>query len=118
MGQQSGGLFAALSKVTVLGVRQGVANPSHDGISSIVAYHKWLESVGVSPTTGWRWERDGRIHTTNIAGRKYVTRGELDEFQRRAEAGEFAHAPAGAAANALGRRKRRRFPVPKNNKSA
>jgi hypothetical protein len=65
--------------------------------SSILAYAHWLASIPVSSTTGWRWVRDGRIQPINIAGRLYVTRAEIERFQARAAAGEFAKGPAGAA---------------------
>ncbi len=64
---------------------------------SVLAYAHWLASIPVSSTTGWRWVRDGRIEPINIAGRLYVTRAEIERFQARATAGEFAKGPAGAA---------------------
>jgi hypothetical protein len=52
---------------------------------------------GISDVTLWRWDRRGWIRTVNICGKKYVDLQSLAEFDRRAAAGEFAKAPAGAA---------------------
>ncbi len=51
----------------------------------------------MSPITIWRWAKNGWITVINICGRPYVNLASLDEFDRRAEAGEFAKTPAGAA---------------------
>jgi len=41
-------------------------------------------------TTAWRWRKKCWLKTTNIAGRVYIYPKDLREFNRRAEAGEFA----------------------------
>ena len=51
---------------------------------------KWLEQLGVTPCTAWRWRKRGWLKTINIAGRQYVTLEAITEFQRRAASGEFA----------------------------
>jgi hypothetical protein len=53
---------------------------------------------GISDVTLWRWEGRGWIRTANISGKKYVVLESVAEFDRRALAGEFSKAPAGAAA--------------------
>jgi predicted site-specific integrase-resolvase len=58
--------------------------------TAIISLSKWLEQVGVTPCTAWRWRKKGWLKTVNIAGRQYVTRAAIDEFQRRAAAGEFS----------------------------
>ena len=58
--------------------------------SPIVLFGLFLESLGVTPPTGWRWRKRGWISTINIAGRVYVSRQAIVEFERRAAAGEFA----------------------------
>ena len=58
-----------------------------------VALSKFREDVGVSETTLWRWRRKGIIRTVNIFGRHYVPAECVDEFNRKAEAGEFSVAP-------------------------
>lgn len=57
---------------------------------SVISLTKWLEQVGVTPITAWRWRKKGWLQTINIAGRQYLTQEAINEFQRRAAAGEFA----------------------------
>jgi hypothetical protein len=58
--------------------------------SPIVLFGLFLESLGVTPPTGWRWRKLGWINTLNIAGRVYISREEIERFQQRAAAGEFS----------------------------
>lgn len=58
--------------------------------SGIVSYEKWLEEINKTHATGWRWRKQGWIETINIAGRLYVSRAAIAEFERRAAAGEFS----------------------------
>ena len=58
--------------------------------SPIVLFGLFLDSLGVTGPTGWRWRKDGWIRTINIAGRVYVSRDEIERFQQRAASGEFA----------------------------
>lgn len=57
---------------------------------AIVSLASWLEQVGVTTCTAWRWRRRGWLRTVNICGRQYLTQEAIDDFQRRAVAGEFA----------------------------
>jgi len=54
---------------------------------AIVRLQQWLANTGV---TAWRWRKKGWLKTVNIAGRQYLTQESIDEFTRRAVAGEFA----------------------------
>jgi predicted site-specific integrase-resolvase len=56
---------------------------------AVIALNRWLEQVGVTPVTAWRWRQRGWLKTVNIAGRQYLTQEAIDEFHRRAVAGEF-----------------------------
>ena len=58
-------------------------------IKKLVSFNKWLEQMGVTPTTGWRWRKKGILHTTNIYGRLYISESDAAEFFNRATAGEF-----------------------------
>jgi hypothetical protein len=67
-----------------------MANLSIPNASDLLAYDHWLAELPISPATGWRWRKRGWIPTINIAGRVYVSRAAIAEFERRAAAGEFA----------------------------
>jgi predicted site-specific integrase-resolvase len=57
---------------------------------AVIALSRWVAQVGVTPLTAWRWRKRGWLKTVNIAGRQYLTQEAIDEFHRRAVAGEFA----------------------------
>jgi len=59
---------------------------------AVVSLSKWMEQVGVTACTIWRWRKRGWLKTVNICGRQYLTQEAIDEFHRRAIAGEFAQA--------------------------
>lgn len=56
----------------------------------LVSYDRWLEELGISAPTGWRWRKSNLIRTVNINGRVYIRRSEIADFERRAQAGDFA----------------------------
>ena len=58
--------------------------------AAVISLSKWLNQVGVTPCTAWRWRKKGWLKTVNIAGRQYLTQESIDEFHHRASAGEFA----------------------------
>ena len=64
--------------------------PNPLGMTSLCSFGQYLASVGVSPTTGWRWRQQGRIETVNIDGRLFVTEDAIAKFEKRAAAGEFS----------------------------
>ena len=55
-----------------------------------IALDLFTQRMSWSDTTAWRYRRDGKLKTTNIAGRLYIMPIDLREFNRRAESGEFA----------------------------
>jgi hypothetical protein len=55
-----------------------------------MTFDRWLESIGRSRVTGWRWVEHGMIQTVNINGKNYITREEDERFWHRAATGEFA----------------------------
>jgi hypothetical protein len=65
-------------------------SPSGQAVTSV---NKWMEQVGVTACTAWRWRKRGWLTTVNIAGRQYVTQEAIDEFNRRAVAGDFSQVP-------------------------
>jgi hypothetical protein len=58
--------------------------------AAVVSLSRWLEQVGVTPCTAWRWRKKGWLKTINIAGRQHLTQETMDEFYRRTTAGEFS----------------------------
>jgi len=46
----------------------------------------------VTTCTAWCWRKRGWLKTVIIAGRQYLTQEAIDEFHRRASAGEFSQA--------------------------
>jgi hypothetical protein len=63
---------------------------SETGRVGMIALSRWCESVGLAAVTAWRFRKRGWLKTVNIAGRVYITEAAVQEFMRRAEAGEFA----------------------------
>ena len=55
-----------------------------------IALDKFIQTVGITDTTAWRWRRDGWLETANIAGRVYVTPEAIRKFNDRMKSGEFA----------------------------
>jgi hypothetical protein len=62
-----------------------------------VLLSSWLDEIGTSSVTAWRWRTRGWLNTVNIGGRLFLRPEDRAEFERRAAAGEFARPPAGAA---------------------
>jgi hypothetical protein len=58
----------------------------HD-LSNLVSLDRYLESLGRSRTTFWRWQKKGLIRAVNVSGRNYVTRGEIRRFEQAAVSG-------------------------------
>lgn len=55
-----------------------------------MTFDRWLESIGRSRATGYRWIASGMVTPVNIQGKNYITREEDGRFWERAKAGEFA----------------------------
>src|SRR5262249_34840550 len=49
----------------------------------------YIRQSGISPATCWRYRKKGWLRTIVIAGRHYVTREAIAEFNQRAARGEF-----------------------------
>jgi len=58
--------------------------------SNLVALDRWRQELGKTGATVWRWRKKGWLEVVNIAGRVYLSRQAIAEFERRAAAGEFA----------------------------
>ncbi len=57
----------------------------------LISLRRFRADLGIVPSTAWRWIQRGWLaRPINIAGRLYLTRENIVQFQRRAAAGEFA----------------------------
>ena len=63
-----------------------------------IPYKPFIDQMGISGVTGWKWRRKGFLSTVNISGHLYITPQAAQEFLVRAQRGDFARAPAGCAA--------------------
>ncbi len=71
-------------------VKNDVITPEdHVPVGDLVLFNRWLESIGITAATAWRWRRDGLISTVNISGRVYVSRNEIARFEKCAGRGDF-----------------------------
>jgi hypothetical protein len=57
---------------------------------AIISLNSWREQVGVTACTVWRWRKKGWLKTVNICGRLYLTQEAINEFNERAQLGEFS----------------------------
>ena len=55
-----------------------------------ISLDAFIQRIGITDTTAWRWRKKGWLKTKNISGRVYITAPDLREFNRRLETGEFA----------------------------
>jgi hypothetical protein len=64
---------------------------------SWIALNRWLDQIGTSSVTAWRWRQRGWLKVVNVGGRLFLRPEDRAEFEQRAAAGEFAKRPDGAA---------------------
>ena len=57
--------------------------------SNLFPFEIWLQSLNLTRITGYRYRKSGIIETVRIFGRLYITREEIEKFERRALNGEF-----------------------------
>lgn len=67
-----------------------------DIVSPLRSAKMVAKDEGVSSTTIWRRIKAGQLKQVNVNGRSFITTESLQEFYRRAAAGEFAQAFHGA----------------------
>ena len=80
--------IALLNAVDRYGMNE--SNVSLRPASNLIAFDRWLDEIGKTAATGWRWRQRGWIKTINISGRIYLHRDEIAEFERRAAGGELS----------------------------
>jgi hypothetical protein len=62
----------------------------HPPAGDLIAFNQWLEGIDRTRATGHRWRKQFPWLTTiNIFGKLYIRRTTIEEFERRAIAGEF-----------------------------
>ena len=61
--------------------------------AAMVSLSSWMEQMGVSACTVWRWRKRGMLQVTNIYGRLYLSQEAIAEFNTRTQRGEFAREP-------------------------
>lgn len=61
--------------------------------SGLVPLTRWAKEIGRTTSTVWRWRKFGWLQTVNICGKLYVASDEIERFEARAAAGEFAREP-------------------------
>ena len=66
--------------------------PCNADPSKLFCFYRYLEGRSLTRSTGYRYRQQGLIKTVNIFGRLYVTRQEIEKFERRALNGDF-HKP-------------------------
>src|ERR1700691_640153 len=72
------------------GVPSVVQTSTAPPAGAIISLARWLEQIGVTACTAWRWRKKGWLKTVNICGRQYLTQKAIEDFTRRAAAGDFA----------------------------
>jgi predicted site-specific integrase-resolvase len=67
-----------------------IPSNSFNDRSGWVSLNTWLDSLGVSSVTGWRWRKRGWLTTVIVGSRHYLRPEDIARFEARAVAGELA----------------------------
>jgi hypothetical protein len=59
-------------------------------VPPIQSLARFCQQADFSPVTAWRFRKRGWLQTVNINGRQFVTSEAIENFLRRASAGEFS----------------------------
>jgi len=62
----------------------------NDNKQKLMQSEVFIQNLGISRTTFWRWRKRGWVTSVNIAGRQYISAAEVEKFNQRAQAGQFA----------------------------
>jgi hypothetical protein len=73
--------------------KQNPAQAEDSRRGGLVPLSRWAKEIGRSTPTIWRWRKLGWIKTVNICSKLYVAAEEIQRFEARAAAGEFAREP-------------------------
>jgi hypothetical protein len=69
---------------------QAASGPEFDFLRPPVSLNQFVQQMGITTITAWRFRKAGKLKTVNICGRLYVPAEEIANFNRRAAAGEFS----------------------------
>lgn len=75
---------------TISEVGAGPDTTAQNDASSLVALDRYLQSLGRSRSTFWRWQQKGLVKSVNVFGRNYITRDEIRRFEDAAVSGSLA----------------------------
>jgi len=56
----------------------------------LIPLTRWAKEIGRTTSTLWRWRNLGWITVVNVYGKNYIAEAEIERFNARAAAGEFA----------------------------
>ena len=75
--------------------------PSNADPSNLFCFYRYLAGRNLTRTTGYRYRQQGIIKVIINFGRLYITREEIERFERRALNGEFCKSLKQGQKNAL-----------------
>lgn len=78
------------SETLTINQRTKSSQEASEAVEIPFALDRFIQNMGITDTTAWRWRKRGWLNTRNIAGRVYILPKDLREFNRRMEAGDFA----------------------------
>lgn len=67
-----------------------VSRAAPEDLSALVPLDRYLQSLGRSRSTFWRWQQKGLVKSVNVLGRNYITREEIKRFEDAAVSGTLA----------------------------
>jgi predicted site-specific integrase-resolvase len=65
-------------------------NQNTEDLRAPISLDKFIEKIGLTPVTAWRWRKKGILKCVNICGRNYILPKDYDEFIQRSGNGDFA----------------------------
>lgn len=57
--------------------------------SNLVPWDRWLQSIGRTRSTGYKYRKAGIVEVVNVFGKLYIDRSEIARFETLAKAGGF-----------------------------
>ncbi len=60
--------------------------------SNLVPWDSWLQEIGRTRSTGYKWRAAGIVSVVNVFGKLYIDRAEISRWEQQAKSGKFAKA--------------------------